>query len=341
MAIDYTEWTDEERLEAQVAPSLLVLLSDIVDYAGLFPPADLPFDEAIRNYARYRQEDDAWMLARFVLPVRRLDALTRHAGLLRQPPPFRFSVLGTGGADADAFLAAFATDLDAIAAFHRAHDERGLADVVEVRLPEGLHDADQPALLDFFDRVHRAIVTDGLASLDLFFEVPLDGELEHRLPTILAAMAEHNSRRSLPLRAEVGFKMRCGGPAPEDHPAPQYVAYAVDACRRAGVRFKATAGLHHPLRHYNDGVDASMHGFLNLFGAAALAEAHDLDRGTVQEILEDETAEHFRFDADGFAWNDLKASLDDVADTRERRAISFGSCSFDEPRDDLRDLELL
>ncbi len=341
MAIDYTEWSDEERMEAQMAPSLRVLLAGIVDYAGLFPPAALPFDEAFRNYARYRQGDDAWLLGRFVLPARRLEALTRHARLLMQDPPVPFSALGTGGEGAEAFLAAFRTDLDAIEAFHAAHDDRGLADVMEARLPEALLDADQHVLEAFLGDAHRALAAAGLPRLDLFFEVPLDGDLEHRAPVILAAMAEHNSKQRLPLRAEVGFKMRCGGPAPEDHPAPVYVAFAIDACRRAGVRFKATAGLHHPIRHYNDEAEAHMHGFLNLFGAAMLAEAHELDRADIQHVLEDETPEHFRFDADAFAWNDLRASLDDVAHVRQRGAVSFGSCSFNEPREDLRDLELL
>ena len=52
--------------------SLRALLSGVVDYAGLFPPAGLPLDQAIRNYARYRQGSDAWMLGRFVIPAARL-----------------------------------------------------------------------------------------------------------------------------------------------------------------------------------------------------------------------------------------------------------------------------
>ena len=39
-----------------MSPSLRALLTGIVDYAGLFPPAQLSLDEAIRNYARYRTE---------------------------------------------------------------------------------------------------------------------------------------------------------------------------------------------------------------------------------------------------------------------------------------------
>ena len=45
-------------------PALHALVSSIIDYAGLFPPARLPLDTAIGNYARYRTEPEAWMLAR-------------------------------------------------------------------------------------------------------------------------------------------------------------------------------------------------------------------------------------------------------------------------------------
>ena len=59
--------------------SLDILLAQIVDYAGLFPPADLPMDQAVANYAAYRQDPGAWMLGRFVVPVARLDEFAQAA----------------------------------------------------------------------------------------------------------------------------------------------------------------------------------------------------------------------------------------------------------------------
>ena len=56
-----------------MSATLRVLLGSIVDYAGLFPPARLPLDQAVRNYLRYRSEPESWMLGRFVLPAARLD----------------------------------------------------------------------------------------------------------------------------------------------------------------------------------------------------------------------------------------------------------------------------
>jgi hypothetical protein len=42
------------------------LLARLWDYAGVFPPAELPLDEALAEWHRIRASDDAWLLNRFV-----------------------------------------------------------------------------------------------------------------------------------------------------------------------------------------------------------------------------------------------------------------------------------
>lgn len=324
-----------------IAPSLMALLHETVDYAGLFPPADLPLSDAIHNYADYRGEPQAWMLSRFVLPVRRLSDLEPYQSLFRNGDPYVFSVLGTGGEDPKSFLAAFRRDLDLIDAFDEHHAGRTTVDVMEVRLPKTLLDDDHDALVDFFERVDRALVSAGTAKLDLFFEVPVTDDTAPRLPEIAAAMAEMNSRQPVPERCELGLKIRCGGMEPSDVPEVAPTAAFIVACRDAGVRFKATAGLHHPIRHYDDSLECEMHGFINVFGAATLASELDLDVPTVQAVLQEDIAENFQFLKDAFGWRDLLAPIDAIDHVRQSLAISFGSCSFEEPVDDLRELELL
>src|SRR4051794_11478974 len=80
------------------------LLSGVVDYARVFPPAQLPLEQAIRNYARYRQDADAWMLGRFVIPAARLNELDAFADLFPVDPPFLVAVLGRGGDALGLFL---------------------------------------------------------------------------------------------------------------------------------------------------------------------------------------------------------------------------------------------
>lgn len=325
-----------------VPPSLRTLLSHIVDYAGLFPPADLSLRRAFQNYAEYREQEEAWMLSRFVLPVRRLPDLAAFRQQMNaDDAPYVFSVLGTGGGTPDAFLEAFARDLDVIETFDEEQGGSARVDVMEVPLPTSLVGADREAIESFLDAVDRRLVTTGTAKLDLFFELPMRADAIDQLPSLCATLADHNSQQSYPARSTAGLKVRCGGSEPSDVPAPDHVAALLVACRDASVPCKATAGLHHPIRHYDDGLDTNMHGFLNIFVAAALASEHTLDVGDVEAILREETADNFRFLKEAVAWRDLSVSLDGIRHARDTLALSFGSCSFEEPIDHLRDLELL
>src|SRR5438034_7858967 len=101
--------------------SLRALLTGVIDYAGLFPPAGLPLEQAIRNYARYRQEPESWMLGRFVCPAARLAELVPFKERFQRGPPFVFSVLGRGGNSREDFLAGLRADLQTIAAFRESH----------------------------------------------------------------------------------------------------------------------------------------------------------------------------------------------------------------------------
>jgi hypothetical protein len=329
--------------------SLRAFLGNIVDYAGFFPPSDLPLREAIQNYARYRQEEHAWMLSRFVVPVGRLADLDEHAPLFAEDaknargeaPPYRFSVLGTGGDTEEAFLDAFAEDLDAIAAFAARRQGRAAADMMEVSLPAGLLEAGTDNLEAFFGAVHRRLVAAGTARLDLYYEVPLDEDGVEAVGPAARALAAHNTAQERPLRAEASLKFRCGGDTAADIPAPAHLARAIAACRDADARFKATAGLHHPVRHRDDDLGAHRHGFLNVFGAAALAEAQGLGAEALHEVLVEENADHFRFRPDALAWKDRTAPTAAIERAREHLTASFGSCSFEAPVADLRDLGLL
>jgi hypothetical protein len=331
-----------ESPDTLLTPPLRTLLANIIDYAGLFPPAELRFHEALQNYVQYRQDPEAWMLGRFVLPVHRLDELAPFSNLFRagDEKPYAFSVLGGGGTTPEAFLETFAQEVDLLQRFHADHLDRVRADVMEARLPVTLLDAPIAETRTFLGDVHRRLVRAGTAQLDVFYEVPHDLE-PTSLRGLAAALADHNSAQDLPARSTIGLKMRCGGTTPDAFPPDEHVVQVIAACRDAGARFKATAGLHHPIRHYSETYESIMHGFINVFGAAVLAFEHDLDEGGILAIIQEEDPEAFQFTNDHFVWRDVPASADTIQHVRDELAISFGSCSFDEPRDDLKELELI
>jgi hypothetical protein len=103
------------------------------------------------------------------------------------------------------------------------------------------------------------------------------------------------------------------------------------------VPIKFTAGLHHPVRQFRDEVKTEMHGFLNVLGAGVLSAEHHWDEAQTVDMLEDQTAKSFEFHDTVFAWRNWEITLDRIK-ARRKFITSFGSCSFDDPREDLRGL---
>jgi hypothetical protein len=141
-------------------------------------------------------------------------------------------------------------------------------------------------------------------------------------------------------------KIRTGGETADKFPAPESVIEFITLCAAAKVPFKATAGLHHPLRsthrltYQPDSPSGIMHGFLNVFLAAAYVRA-GLETALALELLKEQAAGAFQFDSNEVSWRGHTLGAHDLSLARRDFAISFGSCSFTEPVDDLRSLHLL
>ena len=147
---------------------------------------------------------------------------------------------------------------------------------------------------------------------EVFVELPLDGGLEQNLERVQAAGAL--------------AKVRCGG---ERTPTSAELARFVRACSHIGLPFKASAGLHRPVR------SGAAHGFLNLLAAALFPER-------AEEALDEQDPAAFTVDAERFAWSGgLEGGAAAIARMRQERFRSFGSCSFAEPVDELRALAIL
>ena len=159
-----------------------------------------------------------------------------------------------------------------------------------------------------------------IPELDAGLTVWLEAE-----PGRVQAIASRNPGR------RIGVKIRCGGATPEDFPTPAALAAGMHETFGCGLPFKATAGLHHPWRHFSPDVGTWRHGFLNLAAAsAALVLTGDLNR--VEDILAVQqpgilSGHHLRLGDETFS----------IADLSSARVFfrSYGSCSFDEPVEDL------
>lgn len=297
--------------------AIRTLLAESIDYAGLFPPAGLDMATAVENYARYRREPAAWALGRFVVPVSRLREFEAAAAksFPEHPAvqPWRLALLA--GPD-------LAEDLEMTAEFNRRHLQprapRLLADAIEAKA------SSVRGIEDIMHRIPR--------TLQAYVEVPID-----RDPCDLLAAVRRLGGRA---------KVRTGGVTRDAFPTTNDLIRFLRGCVQVGLPFKATAGLHHPLRaeyrltYAPDSPAGVMFGFLNLFLTTAFLRA-GMEKADAARLLEEGSPEALQIDEGGIAWKSHRLDLDGLRDGRRFGVVSFGSCSFAEPIDDLEALHLL
>jgi hypothetical protein len=298
--------------------ALEALLVGIVDYAGLFPPASQDMRPALENYATYLQSADRQALGRFIVPISRLNELEETGNdLLPRGPgsePWKLSVLVSGDVQSGA---------EQILEFNGHHESgsaRGHAaiDVVELKATNAQDIAEHRSRLPRF--------------ITAYFEIPTSQDVTHLTRTI----------------AQVGAraKMRTGGVTENAFPAASEILDFMIACSSDAVAFKATAGLHHPVRgpfpltYAPDSARGTMYGFLNLFLASVLLQRGG-DPATARELIEERSPDAVRLYDDGVSWRQHRFTNAQLAEARQLAMVSFGSCSFREPLDDLAALGML
>jgi hypothetical protein len=274
---------------------------------------------AVANYDAYSRSEWNWLLGRFIVPVARLGEFEEALAGLSIPMQgtgfahWRLSVLL--GCDPIADVARI-REFNARMAISNS-GRRVVVQGVELKV----------ASAEEITRLSGIMP----AELATYFEVPLLSCDE-----CITAAADCGRRA----------KIRTGGETADKFPASASVIEFIRLCAAANVPFKATAGLHHPLRSVHrhtyqpESPSGMMHGFINVFLAAAFLRA-GMENKLAAQLLEEQSSQAFRFDLDGVGWRQHRLSRNEIAATRRNFAISFGSCSFMEPIDDLRSLHLL
>jgi hypothetical protein len=284
--------------------SLKILLSEIIDYAGLFPPSQVTMQTAVQNFAKYLKSKNAWMLGRFVVPIDRLDEFSAEVDkVLTKKNPWRLSVLAGDN---------LPKTLRTIAEFNLMYEGKITIDALEIKVETA----------DKITETAKLLPEEMVA----YFEFPPNDILSD----FVTALALTHQRA----------KIRTGGVTQDAFPSTDAIIKFMRICIAANVPFKATAGLHHPLRctkpltYEENAPIGTMHGFLNLFLSAAFLR-QDLNNPAVHKLINETDPDNFSFNEEKIGWTDRSISTQTVALTRQRNAISFGSCSFVEPIEDL------
>ncbi|MEO8636714.1 MAG: hypothetical protein ABI587_15675 [Gemmatimonadales bacterium] len=287
------------------------LMAGLFDYAGLFPPAGLDMPKAVENYAAYQSHADHWALGRFVVPVARLEAFASALDPLPAGVRLgtRWPLTALLGADP-------------------------LADMAAVSLFNERHAAGGPQVLSLEGKVASAAQviaarTPVPPNFDLYLELPLTEELPRLVEAVKVAGAY--------------AKIRTGGVQAGHMPTPEAVLSFLTACADAELPFKATAGLHHPVRglrsltYMPGSACATMHGFLNVFLAAS-ALWHERPESEALALLVREDVETLVCTPDAILWGSSSFTLAELTIARRAFAHAIGSCSFLEPVTEIRHL---
>jgi hypothetical protein len=301
--------------------ALDALLTGLVDFAGLFPPASLDMRAAVRAYASYRRSPHARMLGAFVVPAMRLEEFGAELDALQ------------GGPAADAWALSVISgelvdgDIGRALRFARAGEPGPAARVVSVEARA----ASAAAVMRLATLVPRAMT--------LAIEIPLSLGRDERRAVLSAIKA-----------AGRVAKVRMGGVTADAIPPPDLVAEFIWECARLGLPFKATAGLHHAVRaeqrltYEADSPRAVMHGFVNVVLATAVAwKAAQASQAAdppvvVARLLEERDASSFAPASEAIRWRGLDITAADIGSARNALARPMGSCSFVEPVSDLEAL---
>jgi hypothetical protein len=274
------------------------LLDHLIDYAGTFPPAALPLEEAVAEYRRLQTLGAQWVVG--PLLVRSVD-VPATAELLKPHAVVDLAVAFVSGS--------LAQDLDLVG--RRPPGVRLVQ--MEMAVPVDV------AVL----KAHRSWTGDVALYCELAGPEPLADQLG-AIPPLAAALAGV---------VDVRVKIRTGGPTVGAVPSSDRLAEFLVACHRGGLSYKATAGLHHPYRHFDEATGGDQHGFVNVLAASALATA-GLAPDALLDVLE------ARSPADlSAAW--ARSGGTATPDRTRRFFRSFGSCSAAEPIEHLEHLGVL
>jgi len=304
--------TSQDKLPS-VKQALSQLLDGMIDYAGLFPPAQHSLEVAVDEFSSI-PEDRAWMVDLFVCASNKLtelDTLLRKGSSKGTLPG---SIIGNPLDQPDKALSSIERDMQRMEACTHVEPV-----AYEIRIA-----MTQP---DAINRAVRSIQKSGVADLveDVYIEFGWGSHLDESLHNLAA------------VNPDFGAKARTGGITADLFPSVEELALFIHTVVSIEIPFKFTAGLHEPLRYHDKELDVWRHGFLNTCLAGAFAMSEDLSVSEIEEILMITEGSAIKVSDDNIQVAGHTLTMDHIALYQDWFG-GFGSCSVQEPVDGLKTL---
>ncbi len=313
-----SRWLDVRAKLLSVYESLVQLLDHPIDYAGIFPPANLTITEALNEYLRLLESDEAWLVDRFIVDVPNLPALARALGdkgyAQADDHALIATVIGTPITELSGAKTSIQDDLKVM----QDHD---LVPITAYELKIEGNRAE--AIAKILSKLDLEAM-----DMDIYLELPWGEDMDEQMSDIAS------------VNEALRFKARMGGVKRDAFPGTSQVAGFIAACSGLDMGFKFTAGLHQPLRYLDAEMNVHHHGFLNVMVAAALAIGQDLSRTEIEEILVIQDGSLFKLTEGEIRVHQHVLSLDDIS-LFWNYFGGFGSCNVEEPVEGLMELGYL
>jgi len=323
------------------------LTEHLFDYAGLFPPASLDIEKALKNYSTYQIHPYQKMLGKFILPIKKHDeylSLTRN-NQKRTP----LSIILTPVQTLKNLSENLKVDCLKIGEIVKNSPSSSI-DSFEMVFPKEFYRESQTSIIEYFTEIFASLSfsLESQNSLegknfDFFCEIPYlkNSELEHFLPAV-------QNYNSLDSRNEVFIKLRTGGITPDLVPSVSSLSHLLFNIGKYDLPFKVTAGLHIPVPNFNELVGTKMHGFLNVLFASLCSflkcqslsefQTKTFNISLVENILEHLTYENIEAKDDSLILNipnqeenKFEFTLNMIQSFRQDYFKGIGTCDFFEP----------
>ncbi|WGL61045.1 hypothetical protein QEJ31_05480 [Pigmentibacter sp. JX0631] len=318
--------------------SLNIFMHELLDYAGLFPPAKLTLQESLLNYSSYTKHIQKNWLGKFILPSNKIaeciEIMLNQKIFKSNNASLKFSIILNSCEKINDYSGIIDSDLKLIDQFESACKNKISIDSIEFFPPKEVF---QPNNLSLFKNM-LSLVDNKLCNAKKikykYLEIPFSENINEYIEFI----SDFNLNQK-----EIKFciKLRTGGVTPQQIPSAFHIAQAIRLSAEKQIPIKATAGLHVPVPNDNPEVGARLHGFFNIFSCLLLCYKKLLTISEMENILENYSYSDFKFTEDGFTVGNKFLANAEMTHLRNSFIKSFGTCSFLEPIEHLHENNFL
>lgn len=326
--------------------SIQQLLTSSINYAGLYPPASLGLQEALRSYIDFSHSKYSWMLSSLVLPHDQLPLLSNFSDrrhLLDEP--LNLCITGPETNTLFEFKNVINSIEKELLTAHSGYPGEVRTHLLELKLPAASVDTLNPEeLIKSLEAVVSSAAESRLLPHRVFFEVPgneFDAEITKKIIKVIAVHNKSILKRKVQNYLFSGIKLNCSAKEGAKVPSAKYLAEVLLYARDANIAVKFSGKENAPFPEYNYSIESKMHGFINVLVASMLAYTQDLTIEETVEVLEDRNPENFLFKDEYIAWRELAAPIMEVKMLRMLSITSFNFSNFSAPIHGLKELGYL